>query len=77
MPAELSAAIAKILDACRRAGKKCGIYSTGGEQARQFAGEGFDMISVATDYTTLQCALHGKLSAAQGGPTPPSKKGTY
>ncbi|KAF4510576.1 hypothetical protein G6O67_002453 [Ophiocordyceps sinensis] len=73
---ELKVAIGKILAACRRAGKKCGIYSVGGEQAKQFADEGFDMISVAADYTALDFALKQQLSIAKGGPEPP-KKGTY
>uniref|UniRef100_A0A8H7TNR2 HpcH/HpaI aldolase/citrate lyase domain-containing protein n=1 Tax=Bionectria ochroleuca TaxID=29856 RepID=A0A8H7TNR2_BIOOC len=34
MAPELKAALAKILEASHKAGKKCGIYSTGGEQAR-------------------------------------------
>lgn len=66
----------KILTACRRAGKKCGIYATDGEQARQFAEQGFDMISVATDYTTLAFALSESLSTARGG-TKPTKGGSY
>lgn len=76
MAPELKVAIGKILAACRRAGKKCGIYSVGGEQAKQFADEGFDMISVAADYTALDFALKQQLSIAKGGPEPP-KKGTY
>ncbi|RDA82483.1 hypothetical protein CP532_2315 [Ophiocordyceps camponoti-leonardi (nom. inval.)] len=73
---ELTAAIARILAACRKAGKKCGIYSTDGEQARQFREQGFDMISVATDYTALDFVLRQQMSVARGEESP-SKKGSY
>ncbi|RDA93092.1 hypothetical protein CP533_4113 [Ophiocordyceps camponoti-saundersi (nom. inval.)] len=73
---ELTAAIAKILAACRKAGKKCGIYSTDGEQAREFGKQGFDMISVATDYTALDFVLRQQMCVARGEERP-SKKGSY
>lgn len=72
----LKDAIAKVLDASHRAGKKCGIYSTSGEQANQFAGQGFDMITVATDYTTLGFAVQESLSIAKGV-AKPKKGGSY
>lgn len=58
--------MARILAACRKCGKKCGIYSTDGEQARQFREQGFDRISVATDYTALEFVLQQQLCAARG-----------
>jgi len=61
----LKDAIARILNASHNAGKKCGIYSTSGEQAASFASQGFDMISVATDYTALGFAMTESLSAAR------------
>ncbi|KAF4587835.1 HpcH/HpaI aldolase/citrate lyase family protein [Ophiocordyceps camponoti-floridani] len=73
---ELKEAMARILAACRKCGKKCGIYSTDGEQARQFREQGFDMISVATDYTALEFVLQQQLCAARGEESP-SKKGSY
>ncbi|RCI15463.1 hypothetical protein L249_3369 [Ophiocordyceps polyrhachis-furcata BCC 54312] len=63
---QLTAAIARILAACRRAGKKCGIYATDGGQARQFREQGFDMISVATDYTALGFVLRQQICVAGG-----------
>ncbi|PHH65452.1 hypothetical protein CDD81_2232 [Ophiocordyceps australis] len=74
--AELKATIATILAACRKSGKKCGIYSTSGNQANEYANMGFDMISVVTDYTALQGLLGQQLSAAKGTAVPP-KAGTY
>ncbi|PFH57454.1 hypothetical protein XA68_15043 [Ophiocordyceps unilateralis] len=73
---ELDEAMTKILAACRKSGKKCGIYSTDGEQARVFKERGFDMISVATDYTALEFVLKQQLCAARGEERP-SKKGSY
>ncbi|PHH74148.1 hypothetical protein CDD80_3283 [Ophiocordyceps camponoti-rufipedis] len=73
---ELKEAMARILAACHKCGKKCGIYSTDGEQARQFREQGFDMISVATDYTALEFVLQQQLCAARGEERP-SKKGSY
>ena len=43
---ELKAAIAKILKATHDAGKKAAVYSTGGDQARMYADQGFDMVSL-------------------------------
>lgn len=76
MAPELKEAIARILAACRSAGKKCGMYATSGEQAKVYADQGFDMISVSADYTALEYVLKQQFSAAQGGPTP-DKKGSY
>lgn len=72
MKPELKDAIEKILRACRKAGKKCGVYSTTGEQAKQFADQGFDMISVATDYSLLGSSLKGQMSIARGQTQPTS-----
>ncbi|PHH89496.1 hypothetical protein CDD83_5961 [Cordyceps sp. RAO-2017] len=76
MAPELEDAMARILAACRKAGKKCGIYSTDGRQAKMFADQGYDMISVATDYTALEFELKQQMCAAKGE-SQPSKKGTY
>ncbi|ODA81984.1 hypothetical protein RJ55_00489 [Drechmeria coniospora] len=67
VPRELKDAIANILAACRRSGKKCGMYATSGEEAKTLADQGFDMISVAADYTALEFVLKQQLSAAKGG----------
>jgi len=66
MDPELDAAIARILKAANAAGKKCGIYCTSGEQAKQYADMGFHMVSVATDYTALSAAVTGALNVASG-----------
>ncbi|KEY65184.1 hypothetical protein S7711_08292 [Stachybotrys chartarum IBT 7711] len=73
---ELKDAIAKISAAAKKAGKKSGIFSTGGDQAKVFADQGFDMISVATDYTALEFVMKQELSAARGE-AGPSRGGSY
>ncbi|KAJ7629981.1 Phosphoenolpyruvate/pyruvate domain-containing protein [Mycena polygramma] len=50
---EHEAAIAKILDATKKAGKVAGIFCLTGEQAEKRFAQGFDMISVTTDIDTL------------------------
>lgn len=76
MQPELTDALAKVLKATQKAGKKCGIFSTGGEQARQFAEQGFDMISVATDYTALDFTMKEHFSIASSQEKP-EKGGSY
>ncbi|GAB1311085.1 HpcH/HpaI aldolase/citrate lyase domain-containing protein [Madurella fahalii] len=66
MEPELDEAIARIQQATVAAGKKCGIYCTSGEQAKQYADEGFHMISVATDYTALGAAMVDTMAIARG-----------
>lgn len=73
---ELKDALAKVLTASHKAGKKCGIFCTDGEQAKQFADQGFDMVSVATDYTLLGFAMQESLSVAKGT-TGPEKGKSY
>lgn len=63
---ELNEAISRILRAAVTAGKKCGIYCTSGEQAKQYADAGFHMISVATDFTALAGVAAESLAIAQG-----------
>lgn len=66
MDPELDEAIARVLKASNDAGKKCGIFCTGGEQARTYAEQGFHMISVATDYTALGAVMAQSLATAKG-----------
>lgn len=73
---ELDAAIARVLRACRAAGKWCGIYCTSGEQARAYADSGFHMISVATDIVALEAVMAETLAKARGEARP-DKKGSY
>lgn len=70
MAPQLKDAIAKILEASHKHGKKCGIYTSGGQQANVFAQQGFDMISVATDHTCLDDAVRGHLSVASATAKP-------
>jgi 4-hydroxy-2-oxoheptanedioate aldolase len=66
MDPELDEAIDRILRAALAAGKKCGIYCSSGEQAKEYADKGFHMISVATDYSTLSAAMADTLAIARG-----------
>ncbi|KAF7373520.1 hypothetical protein MSAN_00562400 [Mycena sanguinolenta] len=50
---EHRAAVAKILEATKKAGKVAGIFCLNGEQAEQRFKEGFDMVSVTTDIDTI------------------------
>jgi 4-hydroxy-2-oxoheptanedioate aldolase len=70
MDPELDEAISKILKAARAAKIKAGIFCSGGEQAKFYADMGFDMISVATDYTALGPAMMDQLATAQGRGAP-------
>ena len=67
----LHAAIAKILKAANATGKKAGIFCTSGEQAKEYADQGFHMISVATDMHILPGGVMASLNIAKGlGPVP-------
>lgn len=74
VPRQVSDAVAKIRDAAHRAGKKSGIFATGPEQARQFAEQGFDFISVATDYTALESTPNEAFAVATGASAPEKGK---
>ncbi|KAK3176464.1 hypothetical protein OEA41_007787 [Lepraria neglecta] len=63
---ELKEAIAKIQRAAKENGKSSGIYSTSGDQARGFADQGFNMVSVATDVPALSAHMISSLTAARG-----------
>lgn len=62
----LHAAISRVLKAANDAGKKAGIFCTSGEQSKQYADEGFHMISVATDQMVLPMAVTDALNKAKG-----------
>lgn len=70
VPDPLKAAIAQILAAAQKAGKKCGIYCSNGQQAKDAAAQGFDMINVATDYTSLETLMKEELSVASSQAKP-------
>jgi len=57
-------AIAKVLSVSHKHGKKVAIYCTNGEQARIRAAQGFDMISVATDFEILAQSLAEHVATA-------------
>ncbi|KAG8625939.1 hypothetical protein KVT40_006340 [Elsinoe batatas] len=63
---ELKAAISKIHESAKKAGKRTGIYCTSGEQAKEYADRGFHMTSVVTDAAALPQACDQALKAAQG-----------
>lgn len=65
---ELKEAIAKVLQTAKESGKRAGIYCTSGEQAREYADQGFHMVrlfayqnlgSSANGRTDLFCYRHG------------------
>ncbi|KAL3420911.1 2,4-dihydroxyhept-2-ene-1,7-dioic acid aldolase [Phlyctema vagabunda] len=74
---DLHAAIAKVLKAANAAGKKAGIFCTSGEQAKQYADDGFHMISVATDMHVLPAGVLHSLSTAKGEGPGPKLSGPY
>ena len=76
MDSELHEAIARVLEAGRKAGTKCGIFCTSPAQAKHYAGQGFHMLSVATDATILQAVVGDAVTAAQGRDKVPGP-GTY
>lgn len=67
MHQELRNAIDTIKDAAHAEGKKVGIYCGNGEQARDYATRGFDMISILTDQPALTIAFAQSLDIASGG----------
>ena len=67
VPEALKEAIAKIRKAGAAAGKKMAIYCTGGEQAKMYADQGFDMLSVINDMSAIPNAMTASLKAAKGG----------
>ncbi|KAH8808278.1 Pyruvate/Phosphoenolpyruvate kinase-like domain-containing protein [Xylogone sp. PMI_703] len=66
MHENLHAAIAKVLKAANAAGKKAGIFCTSGEQSKEYADQGFHMISVATDQMVLPMAVTDAVNKAKG-----------
>ncbi|OAL38856.1 hypothetical protein AYO20_02062 [Fonsecaea nubica] len=74
-PPEMTEAVARILKAAKDAGKKAGIYCPSGEPARQYADQGFHMISAATDATALPTIMTESLSKAKGQTTVQAVKG--
>lgn len=63
---ELDEAIAKINKAAHDAGKFSGVYMGTGEQAKEYAGMGFNMINAANDQAVLKKYFAEHLVIAQG-----------
>ncbi|KFY27768.1 hypothetical protein V493_03324 [Pseudogymnoascus sp. VKM F-4281 (FW-2241)] len=77
MHPELEAAIAKVLAAAQRAGKKSGIYTPNGEQAKKMAGLGFDMVNVTADSIALAMFLGSEVAKAKGAVSAEEMTGPY
>ncbi|THH31453.1 hypothetical protein EUX98_g2756 [Antrodiella citrinella] len=58
--------IQAILQAAHKAGKKCAIYCSSGEQAAQRAAQGFDMINVTSDSGAMSEGIARSLAIATG-----------
>lgn len=77
MRPELEAAIATVLTAAQKAGKKAGIYCSNGEQAKKMAGLGFDMVNVSADAIALAVFLGSEVAKAKGGVSDEKITGPY
>lgn len=66
MHQELKDAIEKIKDAAHAEGKKVGIYTNSGAEAKAYADRGFDFISILTDQMGITAAFSQNLAAANG-----------
>ncbi|MCJ1343917.1 hypothetical protein MMC31_002115 [Peltigera leucophlebia] len=62
----LKEAIARIQGVAKENKKYSGIYAAAGDQARQFADQGFQMVSVATDVVALPAYMTSALKTAKG-----------
>jgi|SRR5579871_77913 len=62
----VSEAIQRILDVAHAAGKKAGIFTTSGEDARKRVEQGFDMVHIGTDVHLLIAGVAGGISDALG-----------
>lgn len=63
---ELKTAIEQIRKAAIAVGKKTGIYCTSGDQARMYADQGFQMISVVGDMVAIPTFMTESLKKAKG-----------
>lgn len=77
MHPELEAAISKVLVAAKKAGKKSGIYTPYGDQAKVMAGLGFDMVNVTADSVALATFLSSEVAKAKGAGPAPKPTGPY
>ncbi|KAK2738874.1 hypothetical protein FQN57_006889 [Myotisia sp. PD_48] len=63
---ELESAIERIRKAATDNGKKAGIYCPSGEHAKKYVDQGFHMVSVISDVTSLPIHLKNTLKIAKG-----------
>lgn len=75
MHQELKDAIEKIREAAHAEGKKVGIYTNSGAEAKAYADRGFDMISILTDQIALTASFSQSLAAARGETARAGSKG--
>lgn len=76
MHEELKQAIESIKEAAHVEGKKVAMYCTSGEQAREYADKGFDMLSIAADMIAIPAYFSQTLAVASGGAKEAEKKGS-
>ncbi|KAH7026454.1 HpcH/HpaI aldolase/citrate lyase family protein [Microdochium trichocladiopsis] len=77
MQPQLDNAIERVFEAAKKAGKKCGVFTTSTEQARVYAEKGYHMISIGLDVSILQAALPGRVEAVRGTTASGGKGGYY
>jgi 4-hydroxy-2-oxoheptanedioate aldolase len=73
----LTEAIQHILDVAHKCGKKAGIFTVSGEDARKRVEQGFDMVHVGTDVHLLLAGVTQGVSEAQGKTNSAAQKGGY
>jgi 4-hydroxy-2-oxoheptanedioate aldolase len=66
MHEELKKAIDDIKEAAHAEGKKVGIYCTSGQQAKEYAEKGYDMISISADMIAIPAYFANTLAVARG-----------
>jgi 4-hydroxy-2-oxoheptanedioate aldolase len=66
MHQELKDAIETIKDAAHAEGKKVGMYTNSGAEAKAYADQGFDFISILTDQMGITATFSQNLAAANG-----------
>jgi len=71
----LTNAIQRILDVAHANGKKAGIFTTSGEDARKRVEQGFDMVHIGTDVHVLIAGMSSCVSEAQGTKAKAAKGG--
>lgn len=70
---EHKAAVARILDACRRHNIIAGIQCGSGKSARKFADQGFQLVTFTKDSSLLPAAVEKEVAAALGSDRPKEK----